>query len=118
MRLSIFQRSLVSFILVLTFALNALALDPEVQALVTYETQANAVSQRNDKPIAIEHFEIPYELVEKDLALDRIPKELLESLTFIGENGQKYFRWMINPEDTQWYKEAEKFISSRNLRTP
>lgn len=107
-------RSLFTFVLALSIAISSWALDKEVKALVHYETEANGASIRSPEAIQIEHFEIPYELVEKDIAEARIPKEVLQALTFQRE-GKTYIRWVINPEDSQWHKEVEKWLKSKKI---
>ena len=57
--------SLFTFVLI---TLNALALDPNVQELINYETRANAVATRSNQQVQIEHYEIPLSLVGSDLA--------------------------------------------------
>jgi hypothetical protein len=88
---------------------------PAVQMLVTMETKANAAALRSNKVVNIENYEIPYELV-KTLLSPRLDPRILHSLIFV-KNGEKYVRWMINPEDTTWHQEVEKFLTSRGVST-
>ena len=89
------------------------ALDPEVAALVKFETRGNAVSQRSDAMIAMEHYEIPLDALESDIS-KRIPPEVRDSLIF-ERDGKKFVRWIINPEDTKWHKEVEKWLTKKGL---
>jgi len=97
----------------LSQASSSWALDPEVEALVQFETKSNAVSTRSNELIAIEHFEIPMDQLEQDIS-SRIPQDVRDSLIF-ERGGKKYVRWLINPEDTKWYKEVEKWLDSKKL---
>lgn len=101
-------------ILTLVISASTWALDPEVQVLVDFETQANAVSTRSSESIEVRHFEIPYKRVEKDIAKSRLPKELLASLLF-ERNGETYIRWVINPEDTKWHKEVSAWLKKEGI---
>ena len=92
---------------------STLALDPNVQELVTYETRANAAATRSDTQVNIEHYEIPLSLVGADLA-QRMPNEIKKALIF-QRNGVDYVRWVINPEDTLWHLEVKRFLESRGL---
>lgn len=89
------------------------AISQSTQQLVTWETKANAVSLRSDEVITIFHYEIPLHLLESDLDLN-IDKSLKDSLVFT-KNGEKYIRWVINPEDTKWHLEIKKLLDSKNL---
>lgn len=93
----------------------AQAISKEMQETVTYETKANAAGTRSDQKIMIENYEIPLDLLEKDVAL-RAPPEFVESLIF-EKNGRKYVRWMINPEDTKWHLEVAKFLTENGVST-
>lgn len=92
---------------------SAWALDPEVAALVRFETRGNAVASRSDAMIPIEHYEIPLESLESDISM-RIPIDVRDSLIF-EKAGKKYVRWLINPEDTKWHKEVEKWLDKKGL---
>lgn len=83
------------------------------EILQLHEAKSNAVAERSTKPIAIEHFEIPLRIVEVDVA-KRIPKEILSSLIF-EKNGEKYLRWIINPEDTKWHREVAQYLRSKGI---
>ncbi len=90
-------------------------IDPAVKALVKYETEGNAVSRRSSAKVAIEHYEIPLEALETDVA-SRIPADIRDSLIF-EKDGKKVVRWIINPEDTKWHLELEKWLTSKGLST-
>jgi len=90
-------------------------LDPEIAALAKFETRGNAAGLRSAEKIAIEHFEIPLSALESDVA-SRIPPDVRDSLIF-EKDGQKFVRWIINPEDTKWHLELEKWLKSKGLST-
>jgi hypothetical protein len=104
-------------LLLITAAISASSspeLSLNVETLVDYETRANAASQRSNQPVKIEHYEIPYELVEKEIS-ERTPKDVLDSLVF-EKNGEKLIRWVINPEDTRWQYEVKAWLESQGVR--
>lgn len=81
--------------------------------LVTWETTANAVANRSNEVIALSHFEIPMRLLEKDID-QTLESSIVDSLVF-EKNGEKYVRWMINPEDTKWYLEVKAFLEKNGV---
>jgi len=90
-------------------------MDPRVAALAKFETRGNAAGVRNAEKIAIENYEIPLAALESDVAA-RIPTDVRDALIF-EKNGQKFVRWIINPEDTKWHLELEKWLTSKGLST-
>ncbi len=104
-----------TFSAVLILFLSAFGLTDNAEWLVYFETQANAVSKRSDEPIKIEHFEIPLSAVEK-MQSSYSDQGALESLIF-KKDGRNYIRWIINPEDTKWHKEVEKWLKENHLDT-
>ncbi len=94
-------------------AAQSWALSPTVAKLVEYETKANAVSTRSNEPFKIENYEIPTRLLQMDVA-DRLSPKIRKTLIF-KKNGQEYIRWIINPEDTLWYKDVEKFLKANQI---
>ena len=102
-----------SIVLIIALISSALALDPNVQDLVDYETRSNAVARRSNDQVQIEHYEIPLELVGQDIA-DRMDPNIKKALIF-KKNGTDYVRWVINPEDTQWHLEVKDFLESKGL---
>jgi len=93
----------------------AWAISNELQSLVTMETQMNAaVSDRHAGMIPLRHYEIPLSLVESSVALRANP-QFVNSLIF-EKDGQKYLRWIINPEDTHWHKAVEDFLLKNNIQ--
>lgn len=92
----------------------SLAISKEMHALVRMETHSNAVAQRESEFTRMEHYEIPLDLVEKDLALRSNP-EFVKAMIF-ERDGTKYVRWLINPEDTKWHLEVEKFLLSHGIK--
>jgi hypothetical protein len=83
-------------------------LSPEEHAFIYWETRKNAVSTRSAEAVAIEHYEVPLELVQADLAA-RMPRELRDSLVF-SRGGRRFVRWIINPEDTLHHKAVAKLL--------
>src|SRR3954468_5502541 len=104
----------ITFSSIFILLLSAFGLSENAEWLVYFETQANAVSKRSDHAIKIEHFEIPLSVIEK-LQSDSSDKGALESLIFKKEDGKQYVRWIINPEDTKWHKDVEKWLKANNL---
>jgi hypothetical protein len=87
----------------------------EERALVYWETNKNAAASRSAKRVAIEHYEIPIELVRTDIAA-RIAPELRDALIFTKEDGSTYVRWLINPEDTHYFKVIEKYLVKNRIK--
>ncbi len=81
--------------------------------LVTWETKANAVSTRSNQVIEILHYEIPLKILQQSID-DTLESSITESLVF-EKNGEKYVRWIINPEDSKWHLEVKKFLEKNNL---
>ncbi|MBC7538394.1 MAG: hypothetical protein H7281_06210 [Bacteriovorax sp.] len=81
--------------------------------LVTWETKANAVSNRSNEVIRVEHYEIPLRLLEQDID-ESLDSEVKKSLIFT-KNGEQYLRWLINPEDSKWHLEVKAFLQKNNL---
>jgi len=90
-------------------------ISPAVKALVDFETKSNAAASRNNQMINIQNYEIPYELV-KSLLSPHLDPQVAQAMIF-ERDGQKYVRWVINPEDTTWYKEVEKFLVENKVST-
>jgi hypothetical protein len=90
-------------------------LTPQERALLYWETRKNMVTgrQRSFEPVAIEHYEIPLELVRTDIA-SRIAPELRQALIFERE-GRQYVRWVINPEDTLYFHKIEDFLRRQGI---
>ncbi len=108
-KISVFLAFALSFLL----TIQSWAISREMNALVKFETGSNAVSTRSSTKILVEHYEIPLRLVESDVAL-RIDPKIMQSLIF-EKNGEKYIRWIINPEDTTWYKEVETLMLKNEI---
>lgn len=81
--------------------------------LVTWETEANAVSLRSNDLIRLEHYEIPLRLLQQDM--DEVLDEEIKSSLIFTKNGEKYIRWMINPEDSKWHLEVQDFLKKNNV---
>ena len=63
-----------------------------------------ASDQRTDQPIRLEHVEIPLSLLLPSIGLG-LRTEILASLV-IERDGEKFVRWIFNPEDTKYKTEA------------
>ncbi len=94
---------------------NSFAVSPEVQKYLYYETKGNAAAKRDTAKIMIKHLEIPLSAIETDFS-SRFPDEIRQSLIF-EKNGEKYVRWIINPEDTKWKNELIKYLKGKKLST-
>lgn len=90
-------------------------LHPTLKALVEFETRVNGAARRNPNPIQIRHFEIPLDALQSDVA-DRLSSTVRDSV-IIEKKGRKYVRWIINPEDTEFHTQVEKWLEKRNLST-
>lgn len=103
------------FVIALVFVSQfAWAISSELHSLVAMETQMNAaVSDRHPHRIPLQHYEIPLSLVESNVALRANPL-FVNSLIF-EKDGQKYLRWIINPEDTKWHTEVEAFLIKNGI---
>ena len=93
---------------------EAYSLTDSAEKLIYFETRANAVSQRETRPIPMPHFEIPLSMVKLDLNRSFTENEL-SSLIFEKE-GKKYFRWILNPEDTHWYAQVKEYYERKGVR--
>ncbi|AUN97403.1 hypothetical protein DOM21_14445 [Bacteriovorax stolpii] len=83
------------------------------QQLVTWETKANAISERSNEVIRVEHYEIPLRLLEKDFDAN-LDSNIKNSLLFT-KNGETYARWIINPEDSKWHLEVKSFLQKHKI---
>jgi hypothetical protein len=108
-------RHLVGFAVIGTalFGQSAFSISKEMHAMVRMETHSNAVASRDSNFVRMEHYEIPLELVEKDIA-ERANKAFVDSMIF-ERNGKKYVRWMINPEDTKWHVEVANWLIQNGI---
>lgn len=119
-----YLRSSVSILVLLGFIFSAFAdtqpttpqLDdlPDLfKILQVHEVSVNALSVRSTEPVALEHYEIPLRAVETDIS-SRLSENIKSSLIF-EKNGEKYVRWIINPEDTKWHLEVAEHLRSKNI---
>lgn len=117
-------RKALSFFVVFAFLASTLAtasqnhtqvaeLPEPFKVLQVHEAKSNAVAERSTDPVMIEHYEVPLRIVDVSIA-NRIPSEIVSSLIF-EKNGEKYLRWIINPEDTKWHKEVAQYLKSRGI---
>jgi hypothetical protein len=88
-------------------------LSSQVEALVNFETHSNAAATRSNDPVKIQNYEIPLKLLKANIA-DRMPQDVKNSLIF-QKDGETYVRWLINPEDTKWHLDVEKFLKSKGV---
>jgi hypothetical protein len=82
------------------------------------EQTKNAVAPNRTLEIQMEHFEIPIEAVTVNMDERRISRDILNDLIFTKKvNGQDktFVRWIINPEDTKYSFEVERYLKSKNL---
>lgn len=107
--------SIVVFLLLLASlsSSSGLALDAAVKQLVDWETTANDIGKRSPEAFPLEHFEIPIRVMVSDLARD-LPQNVAADLIF-EKNGERYVRWVINPDDTKWHVEIEKYLTNNGL---
>jgi hypothetical protein len=87
-----------------------------LRQLAQWETEANGISKRPSTLIKFKNFEIPEELIKSDVS-STTPEEIKKAF-FFEKDGKKYVRWLIQPEDTKWYKEVEKFITTKTGKAP
>lgn len=121
----LYYNKLLSLILFLSLAsCSTIPIDREIattrnkiskaaKQLVDWETKGNGVSIRSNEKIKILHYEIPLRMLQSD-ADALIDSHRYESLVF-EKNGEKYVRWIINPEDTQWHLELKKFLDEHQI---
>lgn len=81
--------------------------------LVNWETKSNAISERSNEIIRVEHYEIPLRLLQQDYEKN-MDQKTLDSLIFT-KNGEKYVRWLINPEDSKWHLEVKEFLKKNKV---
>ena len=106
-------RSIFIFAISLFSAINLLAQTPPVKTLVDMETKANGAGIRSNEAVEMVHYEIPLEIISKGKDLKLSP-QLYNSMVVV-KDGKKLVRWVINPEDTKWFKDVEMFMKSHNL---
>lgn len=106
-------KSFFIFIISLLSAFNLRAQTPPVRTLIDMETQSNGAGLRSNESVQMVHYEIPLDLISEGKDLNLSP-QLYNSMVFV-KNGKKFVRWVINPEDTKWFKEVESFMKSHNL---
>ena len=103
------------FIFMAFFSLNGATIEPHIIQLVELETQFNAIAHRQATPLILPHYEIPLRLLNIKSTIDASPN-LKESMIF-EKNSEPYVRWVVNPEDTQWYLQLEAWMRSHQLDT-
>jgi hypothetical protein len=83
------------------------------EQLVKWETGANAIAKRSSDVIRVEHYEIPLKLLQADFE-QNMDSQLRDSILFT-KNGEKYVRWLINPEDSKWHLEIKSFLEKNHI---
>lgn len=106
------SRYFIALILILSNHL-AEAITKQMEHLVYFETRVNAAANRSEAPVKIFHYEIPLEFLEEDVSA-KANRAYVDSLVF-EERGKKFVRWVLNPEDTAWGPEIEKFLTEKNI---
>lgn len=97
------------------YVISSQALTPGAAKLVILETQFNAAAKRSLDAVKIPHYEIPINWINHDFA-ERMEPKIKESLIF-KKDGQTYFRWILNPEDTEWGPKVElHFFENYNYK--
>jgi len=120
------QFPLKSFLLftVLGFVLNSVPfasaadLSPNQRASIDWEQKFNKMGKNRTQFVKLEHFEIPLENLEKEIAISRIPSPIYSDLIFkksMDGIEKEYVRWIINPEDTKYALEVEAYLKSKSL---
>lgn len=87
-----------------------------LRQMAKWENEANGVSKRASTLIKFKSYEIPAELIESDVS-EETPKEIKDAF-FFEKDGKKFVRWLIQPEDTKWYKEVESFLEKKTGKKP
>jgi hypothetical protein len=87
-----------------------------LRQMAKWENEANGVSKRPSTLLKFKSFEVPAELIESDVA-ETTPKEIKDAF-FFEKEGKKFVRWLIQPEDTKWYKDVEAFIEKKTGKKP
>ncbi|NBW81107.1 hypothetical protein EBR21_05070 [bacterium] len=82
-----------------------------VRQLAKWEAEANGVTSRPSTLLKLKNYEIPAELVESDVS-ETTPPEVQKAF-FFEKEGKKYVRWIVQYEDTKWYKDVEEFIQKK-----
>lgn len=91
-------------------------LPPTVAKFIEWELFDNAASSPKSRGaigFEMEHLEIPLKRVEAKW-IDSIDADLLDSLVF-DRGGEKYLRWIINPEDTAWTSQVEDYLREKRI---
>lgn len=98
----------------LLVSVNLLAQTAPVKKLIDMETKANEAGERSNESVAMPHYEIPLRMLRNQKEFNLDPR-IYQSLVF-KKNGEDYVRWVVNPEDTKWYKDVEKFMTDNGLK--
>lgn len=101
-----------AFVFAFILSLPTLALTNSAKALNIYETEGNGAGVRYSGKLKLSHYEIPLHLLEVSIADLRIDPEVLSSLVF-EKNGSTFVRWILNPEDTVFFQQIERYFRDR-----
>lgn len=91
----------------------SLAQSVPVKKLIDFETQANGAGIRSNEGVPMPHYEIPLKFLKQQREVN-LSNSIYNSLVF-EKNGERYVRWVINPEDTRWHQDVEAFLSKNKL---
>ncbi len=106
------RKVILSLLVLLSFQYGH-ALTANAKKLIDFETQSNAVAQRDNNAMLMPHFEIPLSMLETDFA-ERLSPLIRKQLVFT-KNKQKMVRWILNPEDTKWSNEVVEYFKTKGL---
>ncbi len=101
-------------LLMIALSNNVFAITPSAKLLINYETQANGAGIRSNQLVSIPHFEIPLNMVARDVT-ESFEKDFAKHMIFVRD-GVRYVRWILNPEDTQWHLELQEHFSKKGLQ--
>lgn len=88
-------------------------LTPAAKIFVDAETQANPAGERSNRPLHVEHLEIPLKNLKTDFS-ESLDEKIRNSLIFT-KNSELYVRWILNPEDTQYNDELRQSLRERHI---
>ena len=82
------------------------------------EVNANPAEQirRTSDPLHLEHIDIPQRILKSEIGIGLRP-EIYDSLVF-ESHGEKYIRWIFNPEDNFYRDQVIEFVTKATGTTP
>jgi hypothetical protein len=87
-----------------------------VRQLAKWENEANGVTKRPATLLKLKNYEVPAELIASDVS-ETTPKEVKDAF-FYQKDGKKYVRWILQQEDTKWFKDVETFLEKKTGTKP